>query len=535
MNKFSNFTSAVRYRKASAGILTAAVIAVVIMLNVVLYALASTYDWYVYSTEELDLSVSDATDAYFADALAQVKEDQELFGASSKVTVNFCMAKDDIEKHSPGMYVHKTVTNLAEKFPELIEVEYLNILTQMDSEGNPVDLEKYRVVEGTDTLYPIYTTSMIFTYTDPATGEERFKTVTDSTTTGFSAFFTVNSDYSTSSYVGEEVVSALIAWVLREDHPTAYLSTGHGEGISPLFSTMLTCAGYNIKMVNIRSLEYDQVAELSANPKNVLIISNPTTDFGRSLQNENAYGELDRVEDFLKNGGNLYVTLDPYVSVKNMHNLTSFLADYGIVVSTNTNEAGESYRNIVKDTTSSLPGDGYTLVGEYTEDELAKSIRTATEKYGSGKVLLREAAALVCSSGKKATAVAVLESSSGAVCLANGVTTDREGSYALAANAVVANEGGKDANVFVLATSYIAATDAIVSDGYSNKDFIYAVFSEVFSAELPPYGCRSIVFETDTLQGLTMGAARAYTVIAVVIPIAIAAVGAVIAIKRKRR
>ena len=133
MNKFSNFTSAVRYRKASAGILTAAVIAVVIMLNVVLYALASTYGWYVYSTEELDLSVSDATDSYFADALAQVKEDQELFGASSKVTVNFCMAKDDIEKHSPGMYVHKTVTNLAEKFPELIEVEYLNILTQMDS------------------------------------------------------------------------------------------------------------------------------------------------------------------------------------------------------------------------------------------------------------------------------------------------------------------------------------------------------------------------------------------------------------------
>ena len=223
------------------------------------------------------------------------------------------------------------------------------------------------------------------------------------------------------------------------------------------------------------------------------------------------------------------------VSVKNMHNLTSFLADYGITVSTNTNEGGESYRNIVKDTTSSLPGDGYTLVGEYTEDELAKSIRTATEKYGSGKVLLREAAALVCSSGKKATAVAVLESSSSAVCLANGVTTDREGSYALAANAVVANEGGKDANVFVLATSYIAATDAIVSDGYSNKDFIYAVFSEVFSAELPPYGCRSIVFETDTLQGLTMGTARAYTVIAVVIPIAIAAVGAVIAIKRKRR
>ena len=535
MNKFSKFTSAVRSRKASAGILTAAVIAVVIMLNVVLYALATTYSWYIYSTEELDLSVSDATDAYFADALAQVKEDAELFGASSKVTVNFCMAKDDIEKHSPGMYVHKTVTNLALKYPELIEVEYLNIITQTDSEGNPVDLEKYRVVEGTDALYPIYATSMIFTYTDPATGEERFKTVSDSTTTGFSAFFTVNSDYSTSSYVGEEVASALISWVLRKDHPTAYLSSGHGESISPLFSTMLSCAGYNIKMVNIRSLEYAQVEELSANPKNILIISNPTTDFGRSLQNENAYGELDRVEDYIERGGNLYVTLDPYVSVKNLYNLTSFLADYGIVVSTNTDEAGDSYRNIVKDTTSSLPGDGYTLVGEYADGELADKFRAVTEKNGSGKVLLREAAALVCQSGKKATASAILESSPSAICLANGEVTDREGSYCLAANAVVVNEGGRDANVFVLATSYAITTDAIVSDGYSNKDFIYAVFSEIFSIDTPPYGCKSIVFETDTLQGLTMGTARAYTVIAVIIPVAFAALGAVIAIKRKRR
>lgn len=535
MNKFSKFTSAVRSRKASAGILTAAVIAVVIMLNVVLYALASTYGWYVYSTEELDLSVSDATDAYFKDALAQAKEDAELFGKSGKVTVNFCMAKSDVEKHSPGMYVHETVLNLAEKYPELIEVEYLNIITQSDSKGNFVDLEKYRVVEGTEALYPIYTTSMIFTYTDPATGVERYKTVTDSTTTGYSAFFTVNSDYSTSSYVGEEVVSALIGWVLRADHPTAYLSTGHGEKISPLFSTMLTCAGYNIEMINIRSLTYEQVEKLSDNPKNILIISNPTTDFGRSLQNENAYGELDRVEDYIERGGNIYVALDPYVAVKNMHNLTSFLADYGIVVSTNENDNGESYRNIVKDTTSSLPGDGYTLVGEYADGTLAQKIRTVTEANGSGKVLLREAAALELKSGKKASAEAVLESSSSATTLANGVVTDREGSYCLAANAVVVNEGGKNANVFVLATSYVAATDAIVSEGYSNKDFIYAVFSEVFSAQTPPYGCKSIVFETNTLQGLTMGKARLYTVIAVLIPTAFAAMGAVIAIKRKRR
>lgn len=537
MNKFSRLTSAVRSRKASAGILTAAVIAVVIALNVVLYTLSVTYGWFVYRTEELDLSISDATDAYFAQALAKAEEDKALFGEAGKVTVSFCMAKDELTKHNPGSFVHQTALNLAQKYPELIEIDYVNIITQMNSAGEPVDLSKYREVEGTDVLAPIYNTSLIFSYTDPATGEESFRLVTDyMTSAGFSSFFTLNSDMTSSSYIGEEIMSALIGWVLRTDHPTAYLTSGHGESISPIFSTMLTALGYNIKTVNIRDLSAAEVEELSANPKNVLIISNPTTNFGASLSGTGAYGELDRLEDYIERGGNLYVTLDPYVAVKNNLNLVSFLADYGISVSTYENkEADVSFRNIVKDTTSSIPGDGYTLVGRYADDELAEKIKANTELFGSGKVLLREAAALTLTPGKKATATEVLVSSPSAICVANGATTDTEGSYCLAANAVVVNEGGKNANLFVIATSYVTVTEAIVSEGYSNKDFVYAVFDEIFSAQTPPYGCKSIMVETGTLQGLTMGTARIYTLIAVLIPTAIAVTGAVIVIRRKRR
>lgn len=537
MNKFKKLTSAVRTRGASSGILTAAVVAVVLALNVVLYTLSVTYGWFVYKTEELDLSVSDATDSYFAEALAKVEEDKALFGEAGKVTVSFCMAKDDIVKHNPGMYVHQTVSNFADKYPDLIEIDYINIITQTNSAGEDVELSKYRAIEGSEELAPIYNTSVIFSYTDPATNVESFKVITDyMTSAGFSSFFTLDSSNASSSYVGEEIVASLIGWVLRPSHPTAYLSTGHGESISPIFSTMLTSAGYNIKLVNIRDLSYEEVADMSADPNNILIISNPTTNFGASLSGSDAYGELDRVEDYLERGGNLYVTLDPYVAPKNMYNLTKFLEDYGIAVSTTENkELGTAYRNIVRDIDSSLPGDGYTLVGEFAQGALADKIKTAVESHGTGKILLREAASIICSAGKKATATELLVSSSSATTLANGVTTDTEGDYCLAATATVVNDGGDNANIIVLATSYITATDAIVSDGYSNKDFVYAVFDELFSAELPPYGCKSIVFETDNLQGLTMGSARAFTVIAIVIPVIIAAIGAVVVIKRKRR
>jgi hypothetical protein len=50
-----------------------------------------------------------------------------------------------------------------------------------------------------------------------------------------------------------------------------------------------------------------------------------------------------------------------------------------------------------------------------------------------------------------------------------------------------------------------------------------------------PYGCRSVIYNEQILENLTMGEARTYTAFILAIPVIIAIVGAVILIRRKNR
>ena len=89
--------------------------------------------------------------------------------------------------------------------------------------------------------------------------------------------------------------------------------------------------------------------------------------------------------------------------------------------------------------------------------------------------------------------------------------------------------------IFVIPSIYLSASDALVSRGYSNKDFVYAVFDDFFGSDTPPYGCKPILYDTETLENLTMGTAKIYTALIMLIPAAAALVGAVILIRRKNR
>lgn len=533
MNKFSKLTGAVRTRKVSSGILTMAVIAAVLVANVVLYYLAGTFSWYIYKAETPDLSLSGSTEDFFAEAVENAKADAEL-GIASKVKINFCMAKEDLELHDPGKYVHETAVNLAAKHPELIEVEYVNIYTYTNSKGEDVDLDKYSklTVGGEEVVAPILTTSVIFSY--EYLGSENYKTVTDYvTSSGFSSFFTLDSDLSASAYNGEEIMAALVSWVLHSEHPTAYVTTGHGEAPTTAFTTMLVCAGYNVELVDLRAITGEDELKLNANKNNLLIISNPVTDFGRS--NGEVRDEIEKLESYLSRGGRLYVSIDPYVGEKQMLNLSTLLAKYGIELSKTVSEDGLSFKNMIYDSSSSVSPDGLTVVAGYAANDMASKISAKTEKYGTGKILVREAAAINCKATVYATAHPLLVSSSSSALKANGEVVGDGGGYCLAAYSTVKNENGADGVIYTVSSAYFASTDVMITDGYSNKDFIYAVLECVFSADTPPYGCTPLVYNTTMLEGLTFGTANLITALLMIIPAALAVFGAVVIIKRKRR
>ena len=97
------------------------------------------------------------------------------------------------------------------------------------------------------------------------------------------------------------------------------------------------------------------------------------------------------------------------------------------------------------------------------------------------------------------------------------------------------NPGGKDGKLFVIPSIYLTAADALIANGYSNKDFVYSVFEEIAETENLPYNCNTVIYDTQTLENLSMGTARIYTAALLAIPAIVAAVGIVVIVKRKNR
>ena len=120
-------------RKGIGNTVTVAIIIAVIMLNILAYTLTNAFGLYFYSPETDDLTISGSTDELFANAT--------LIG--KKVTVTFCYAEDKLEKHDTGSFVLNTARQLEERYPELIELRFVSLLTKMDESGRIVDFDKY--------------------------------------------------------------------------------------------------------------------------------------------------------------------------------------------------------------------------------------------------------------------------------------------------------------------------------------------------------------------------------------------------------
>jgi hypothetical protein len=239
---------------------------------------------------------------------------------------------------------------------------------------------------------------------------------------------------------------------------------------------------------------------------------------------------MERLEAYLRRGGNIYISLDPYVS--RLPNLEEFMKKHGIAYS-ETEVDGKILRNIVKDHDNAVTTDGYTLIANYaTDNSLASDIENRTKQYASGGIVIREASALNLSGNAKA----ILKSSKSSICEVGQSVTDREGSYTVAASVSVTDElTGKVGNIFVVPSVFLTASDALISNRYSNRDFIYSLFEELYGSKNMPHGCNFVTYVSDDVQNLTMGAAKLYTALLLTIPCALAIVGAVVIIRRKNR
>ena len=310
----------------------------------------------------------------------------------------------------------------------------------------------------------------------------------------------------------------MIRWVTVSDHPTAYFTMGHSERMDSSFVNLLVSAGYYVDTVNLKEEEVPDDAAL-------LIVSNPQSDFEKSSgTTASLFAEIERLENYIKRGGNIYVALDPYV--KELPVFEEFLADKGIAFSET-----EGARNIVKDSNNAITTDGFTLVTEYADNEIARKVGDKVESFSDGSVIVREAAALELLKDAKPLLVTTPSS----VTEAGGNQIDNSGNYTVAAYTKLAGDGKKVASLFVVSSIYASVSDALVTNGYSNKDFLYSLFENLFGKKGMPYGCSVVRADTSILENLTMGTARIYTALILAVPAALAIIGAVVVVKRKNR
>ena len=489
--------------------LTALLLGLVIVVNVIVYICTVNYGLYLYSVDDYDLTISGSTDAFFEDYL----------GKSKKVTVMFCTSLDVINSSSDEVsFFHDTASQFAKKYPSLVELEYVNIITKRSSTGEIIeDLDKYRTVDENGNVFPLYSTSVIFTC------GEKYKVINDVASSVFTYDVTSSSTVNYTSYNGEEVFAGMVARVLNENDKTAYFTTYHGEVADVAFANMLSCAGYNIQTIDLRKSEIPDGAEL-------IVISNPKKDFERAAENSGSRSEIEKLREYMQSGGNIYVALDPYV--KKLTILESFIAEYGISFSEVETEDG-IVKNIVKDRTNAITTDGFTLVADMADTEFSAKITENIEPYTDSKVILEKCAVLELEEGSGAEPI--LMTSKNSYTFASGKETGAEGNYCIAAKSTYINKEGVSGDMFVVPSIFMTANDALTNSGYANRNFIYSLVDELFDAEKVPYGCNVIYMDNGVLENLTMGAAKAYTWLIMALPASIAVLGAVVTIRRKNR
>ena len=507
MNKF--FTKAkerLSSENSFSAALTALVLAVVVVVNLLVYVLVWSYGLYFTTGEKSDLSLSGATDAVFSG-----------IGEGERVTIMFCQSEDEMRAHDTGSFVHETALNFAERY-SFIDVEYVNIITKRNSRGERVDVDSF-VTDADGKVGVLYPTSVIFTSGDS------HRVMTDNyTAAGYADFYTLDSKLRISSYNGEEVIAAAISRVLSDEPlKTVYFTTFHGETADPAFYSLMTSSGYDVKMIDLGVAEVPSDAAM-------LVISNPIHDFERAMAGSGISTELERLESYLEGGGLVYVALDPIA--KPLPELEKTISDYGITLRVGEDSDGTSVRQIIRDGISAITADGFTLAVGYSDTEgIASSVKSRIEEFG-GRIIIKDAAILELDASLGAEPL--LSASGDAEAYAGGRMVDSLGNYCVAATAPVPGEHA-EGRIVVVSSVYLTAADALISKGYANKNFLFSLVEEFTESERLPYNCRAVLYDTATLENLVMGTARIYTAVIMAIPAAIAVVGAVVIIRRKNR
>ncbi len=460
-------------------------LALILLVNVVLSSLASRFSWYFYTEEQYHHEISGVTERMFSET-------------EEEVEIIFCMAEETMLTDPIYSLVYNTALQLKEKH-SFLKIKIVNIFL------DPQLVSKYAYAEGEDgelvKIHNIKETSVIF-----ASGEE-------SRVEDMESFFFLDQEDLITGYNGEEVMAACVGYVLEPHRPVAGFTHTHGESIGSAASlyAVLLAAGYEIRLID---LEKEAVPE-----EMTLIVSlNPLYDFSKAAEGSGIVAECEALTSFLDRGGRFLLSLDPYGKGELTH-LTALLSSRGLTPT----------GRVIRDGENSITADGYTVIADYVKNGEGGALYETVSNVTDSRVILREAAVIECAPVEGYTVSPLLLSSASAVAYENGAAVDASGSFAILASSRAASGG----EILLSSCVYLMASDAMNSAVYANRPLVMAL---VESNRPAPIGCRILSIGNSRLEDMTMSEAGLWTALLVgVLPLGVAAAGAVILVRRKHR
>ncbi len=315
-------------------VITVLTVVAVIMLNVIAAILANRYEWmYRNMTSEALYAISEDCENYIAEYVISEVDRVNGEDGQQKIKIIFCNEKETIRADESLRYIHDSVYEIMDMFPEYMETEYINVWE------NPSLARKYGVTSTGDVICEF---------------NGRYETM------NFADFYIFDpADMENAvAYNGEKIIASCLMRVTQENTPVCYFTANHGEEFSDttLMRTIVE-AGYTVKFVDLSKSDIPDECDL-------LITFAPKQDMAVS-DGVSGVSEIDRLDAYMARGGKyiVFLSADSFSS-GSRDNFEGFLAEWGVKYMHRTSSDGVENAYVVKDNTNSLTVNGYTVLSQ---------------------------------------------------------------------------------------------------------------------------------------------------------------------------
>ncbi len=384
-----------RGRRAKGAAITAGVLALVVVLNILFSYVADIGMWQLDETvtrytnrpgESLYTPTKDFLawmDEKVMPMVDKLNEERAILGEDPlTINIKFCMERDKIYAQDKLRMIQYSVLALQKEYPDQVKVSYLNI------EENPSAVQQYKATSASR----IYPHQIIFEFG------------TEYRVCSYDYFFLLSEETSTDhwAYNGEQKITSVLLALTRAVSPIAGFITNHGEDLDrcTAFRSLVERSGYTV--INIDLSKDDIPADCR-----LLICYDPQTDF-LGLGNDNYTGteddesEIDKLEKFLDQAYSFMLFIDK--DTPELPVLEEYMQEWGVTVSRGKLADGTVDNYTIRDEVQKLDKDGYTPIADYVTTGTGGSLTSAMQNVASpAKVVFPNATAITMSESYRTT------------------------------------------------------------------------------------------------------------------------------------